>query len=103
MHDLGLLTDWQHRSLYIEMSEKGYRRNEPNAMPRESSQVLPKVFDALSRDGVKRSDVADALGIPVEEIEKVVFGLTLTPLDGGQVGGGNSDGDGPRGGHLRVV
>lgn len=100
MHDLGLLTDWQYRSLYIEMSEKGYRRSEPNEMPRESSQVIPKVFDALSRDGVKRSDVADLLGIPMEEIEKVVFGLVLTPLTGGGKSSGN---DGSAGPHLRVV
>lgn len=101
MHDLGLLSEWQYRSLYIEMSEKGYRRNEPNEMPRESSQVLPKVFDVLSNEQVKRSDVAEALCIPVEEIDKVVFGLTLTSIDGGNETDGRDGG--PTGRHLRVV
>lgn len=84
MHDLGLLSEWQFRSLYIEMSEKGFRRNEPNEMPRETSKVLPKVFDALAKEQVRKSDVADALLIPVEELDKVMFGLTLTTLDGGR-------------------
>lgn len=100
MHDLGLLSDWQYRSIYVEMSEKGYRRNEPNGMQREASQVLPKVFDALSDEHVTRSDVAEALCIPVEEIDRVVFGLTLTSIDGGNEAGGP---DGGTRRHLRIV
>jgi Zn-dependent peptidase ImmA (M78 family)/transcriptional regulator with XRE-family HTH domain len=99
MHDLGLLSDWQYRSIYIEISEKGYRRNEPNSMPRESSQVLRKVFSALSDEQVGRAHVAETLQIPVDELDMVVFGLALTPVDGKTHAATSK----PSKGHLRLV
>jgi len=47
MHQLGLLTDWQYRSLFIEMSASGYRQDEPSPIAHEASQVLAKVFSML--------------------------------------------------------
>lgn len=53
MHDLGLLTDWQHRSTCAELSRLGYRSAEPEGMgQRETSQVLTRVFAALRTKGV---------------------------------------------------
>lgn len=83
MHVLGLLSDWQYRAVLIEIGEKGYRRDEPSPIPqRETSQVLAKVFDELRRSGRTRADVAAELHIPPEELNKIVFGLVLTPLAG---------------------
>ncbi len=51
-HSVGLLSDWQYRSLCIEMSRNGERIREPVPLPnRETSQVLQKVFSALREDG----------------------------------------------------
>lgn len=77
MHALGLLTDWQYRSLFIEMSQKGYRKREPNEGPRETSQVFSKVFAALRQEGCSLLHVARELAVPVEELNKVIFGLVL--------------------------
>lgn len=82
MHEVGLLTAWQQRSLFIELSKRGYRTNEPAGMPRETSQVLAKVFRSLKDTGTTKADVARELAIPVEELNKVVFGLVLTQLEG---------------------
>ncbi|MDP2211852.1 MAG: XRE family transcriptional regulator [Candidatus Aquicultor sp.] len=82
MHKLGLLTDWQYRALYIELGKKGYRKNEPNEIERETSQVLAKVFNALRVDGISKADVARDLCLPVEELNKLVFGLVITGLEG---------------------
>src|SRR5258707_12341668 len=47
LHAVGMLSDWQYRVLCIQISRNGYRTKEPNEAPRETSQVLPKIFSAL--------------------------------------------------------
>jgi Zn-dependent peptidase ImmA (M78 family)/DNA-binding XRE family transcriptional regulator len=84
MHDLGLLTDWQYRSIFMDMGKKGYRTREPNGTRAETSQVLGKVFKALRDDGISFTDVARELGIPVDELSKSVFGLVLAPVAGAE-------------------
>ncbi len=82
MHDLGLLTDWQFRSVFAEISTRGYRTNEPSPIPRETSQVLGKVLDALRDEGFSQADLARELAFPLDELRKLVFGLVLTPIHG---------------------
>ncbi|MEV6946770.1 XRE family transcriptional regulator [Streptomyces sp. NPDC051172] len=83
MHDLGLLTDWQYRSTCAELSRLGYRSDEPEGMgQRETSQVLTKVFAALRTKHVRPSGVAAELGLTSEEMNRLLFGLTLTSLAG---------------------
>jgi Predicted Zn peptidase len=84
MHELKLLTGWQYRSLFIEISRNGYRKSEPNPCQNETSQVLAKVFKALREDGLTMADVADALNIYPDELNKLIFGLVLTPVAGMQ-------------------
>jgi hypothetical protein len=59
-------------------------------MPRESSQLLQKVFGYLRSEGLALSNVADALGITKNELERLVFGLVPTAVGGG--GEATSDG-----------
>jgi Zn-dependent peptidase ImmA (M78 family)/DNA-binding XRE family transcriptional regulator len=74
-HKLGLLTEWQYRSICIELSKRG-KANEPQPMrARETSQILDKVFRALRGEGIAKADVARELAIPVDELNKSIFGL----------------------------
>lgn len=82
MHQIGLLSEWQYYSIFVQLGQMGYRTNEPEGMPRESSQVLAKVFDALRDDQMSRPDVARALDWPVVELQKLVFGLVLSSISG---------------------
>jgi hypothetical protein len=82
LHKLALLSDWHYRKLYIEISSRGYRRSEPEGAPREVSQVLHKVFNALREEGVSKHDVAAALNVHAEDVNELVFGLALTALEG---------------------
>jgi Zn-dependent peptidase ImmA (M78 family)/DNA-binding XRE family transcriptional regulator len=82
MHQVGLLTEWQARTAYIEMGKLGYRTSEPDEIPRESSQVLSKVFGALREDGLTMASIAHELRLPAVELNNVVFGLTMTGHDG---------------------
>jgi hypothetical protein len=57
---------------------------EPKGIEREPSQILPKVFRALRDEGMSRADVARELRVPVEELNRAVFGLTVaTEADAG--------------------
>jgi Zn-dependent peptidase ImmA (M78 family)/DNA-binding XRE family transcriptional regulator len=88
---LKVVSEWHHRSLCIEIAKNGYRENEPQEGQRETSQVLSKVFSALRNEGISKANVADQLSLPVEEIDTLVFGLTLTGLSGdGFANRGNS-------------
>lgn len=93
LFSLRLVTEWQYRSLFVEIARKGYRKNEPDEMPREMSQVLAKVFNVLRQDGVKKSEIYSSLSVLGEEINSLVFGLALTGLDGGGVPRSDKRGD----------
>lgn len=92
MHGLDLLTDWQYRSLFIEMSQRGYRKNEPREIPRETSQLLARVFREMQDEGTTRTSIARQLSLPIEELSKIVFGLIPRSL----MGEGKADSVGPR-------
>jgi Zn-dependent peptidase ImmA (M78 family)/transcriptional regulator with XRE-family HTH domain len=77
MHRLGLLSDWQVRSTYVQLTRHGYRDGEPRGIEQEASQILPKVFAALSHEGITRRQLARELHISVQELNSVTFGLTI--------------------------
>jgi hypothetical protein len=72
------------RPTCVQLSRLGYRRCEPDGIPRESSQLLSKVFRSIREDGEKPATIATEIGITGEELQEHVFGLTLTTLPGGQ-------------------
>jgi len=89
LHKLGITKDWQYRDLSIQIAERGLRLAEPpgTELPREMSAVWPKVMDALRREGIGKYDIADALALPVEELENLLFMLTpMLSVDGGKLG-----------------
>jgi Zn-dependent peptidase ImmA (M78 family) len=82
MRTVGLLTDWQYRALFVEITRRGYRTAEPDGIDRETSQVLDKVFRGLRQEGMTKRELARTLAIPVAELNKIVFGLVMTPMEG---------------------
>jgi Zn-dependent peptidase ImmA (M78 family)/DNA-binding XRE family transcriptional regulator len=76
LHSLGLLSDWNYRSICIDLGNMGYRREEPSGVERETSTVLAKVLSALWTKRLTKSTIADDLGVPLEEVEALIFGLT---------------------------
>ena len=83
LYELGLLTDWGYRTICVQLSRLGYRRSEPDGIPRESSQLLSKVFRSIRDEGDTPATIAAAIGITSDELQQHVFGLTLTTLTGG--------------------
>lgn len=93
LHKLKLLSDWQYRSLFADLSQQGMRRQEPEGCERETSQVLAKVFASLRQQGTSKAAVAGELSVPLDELNKLIFGLlTLTTVSGeGEGGAGQAD------------
>jgi Zn-dependent peptidase ImmA (M78 family) len=85
LHTLDLLTEWHFRQLCVQISKLG-RDKEPEEAPRETSQLLPKMFSSLHEDGIGRSQVARELGVSVSELENLMFGLVMTSVQGGRIG-----------------
>lgn len=84
LHKLGVMTDWQYRTFCIQLNKRGYRTNEPEPIEREESVIWRKVFSDLWSDKVTKAEVADALLLPLEELENLVFGLVgplASPMD----------------------
>lgn len=100
LHALRLTTDWHYRTLCIQISEKGYRINEPEACIRETSQMLQKVFAVLKNEGITRSDIAGELCLWTEDLEALIFGLVLTGVGGAKKDGAQTPNNRQ---HLRIV
>ncbi len=84
LKSLNLITEWQYRTFCIQLSQAGFRRGEPDGLPRDTSQIFAKVFDALRAEGRSRSAIARDLLITSAELDSYLMGLTMTsvpPLD----------------------
>lgn len=80
LRSVALLTEWHYRTLMVDLSERGYRTNEPNPGERETSQVLQKVFTALRAQGMTRAALAQDLGVEPPDVDALVFGLAFVAL-----------------------
>lgn len=83
LHELRLTTDWEYRQACVQLSRLGYRSSEPKGIPRESSQVLSKVLQAVREDFGSTAKLARDLNINADELNEHVFGLAPVGLDGG--------------------
>lgn len=75
LHKLGRIKDWQYRTLCITIAERGLRTKEPEPAKREFSKALEKIFRELWIEGITKDTIARDLKIPIEEINKLIFGL----------------------------
>jgi Zn-dependent peptidase ImmA (M78 family) len=82
LRGLGLLSEWHYRSLSVELARRGYRTQEPHGVEQETSQVLNKVFAMLRREGTTRAEIALALSLHPRDLDDLVFGLAMLPVDG---------------------
>jgi Zn-dependent peptidase ImmA (M78 family)/DNA-binding XRE family transcriptional regulator len=75
LHRVGVVSPWQYRMFCIQATELGYRDAEPFGIRREQSVIWQKVLMALWRERITKVQIAEALHLPAEEIENLVFGL----------------------------
>lgn len=75
VHALGLVSDFQYRSLCIELSRRGFRSGEPGGASRETSVVWRKVLEQLWQERTTKDNVAAALQMPLDELEGLIWNL----------------------------
>ncbi|AVS68226.1 XRE family transcriptional regulator [Paracidovorax avenae] len=82
-NSLGLVSEWNYRSLCIEIAKSGFRTSEPEPMERETSQLLTKVLDILHSRKQGRREIAESLSLGVDEINALTFQLTTLSVVAG--------------------
>ncbi len=80
MFDLNMTSEWTYRNLSIEISQRGYRTSEPNDYKPETSQVWEKLLASLRSSGEGIDTISRATSIPLQEVEKLVWGLATIGL-----------------------
>lgn len=83
LRDLDLISEWGYRISIKQLSQLGYRSAEPDGFPRESSQLLGKVFSMLRSESIPPAIMARELDLTVDELNMHVFGLVPLVIDGG--------------------
>jgi Zn-dependent peptidase ImmA (M78 family)/transcriptional regulator with XRE-family HTH domain len=85
LNSLRLLSDWQYKSLCIELGKRGYRSGEPIGIERETSTIWRKVLGQLWSEKTTKNDIAAALHLPLDELEGLIWdlaGVGQRPLGG---------------------
>jgi Zn-dependent peptidase ImmA (M78 family)/transcriptional regulator with XRE-family HTH domain len=84
VHKLDITTVWRNRDLCITIAKRGYRKEEPRPIPRETSMILEKVLRMLWAEKTTQNDIASELYLPMSEVNDMVFGVlntgTVVPL-----------------------
>lgn len=89
LHKVGITTDWRNRDFCIQISQKGYRKKEPEGISREKSMVWEKILKLLWAEKKTFRVIAQDLHIPEAEVSAFIYGVLTTgnnppsPPDGG--------------------
>jgi Zn-dependent peptidase ImmA (M78 family)/transcriptional regulator with XRE-family HTH domain len=85
LNTLGLLSEWQYKSICIELGKRGYRAGEPSGIDRETSVIWHKVLTQLWSEKTTKNDIAANLHLPLDELEGLIWnlaGVAAPPADG---------------------
>jgi len=73
LHKVNLITEWQYRKLMEEASIRGYRKEEPQPIPREKSLIFEKIMPVLAKEGLGVKSFAKELKLPLDEVTNLMF------------------------------
>ncbi|WP_375404292.1 helix-turn-helix domain-containing protein [uncultured Sphingomonas sp.] len=81
--ELDILRKSQSNSFYVEMSRRGWLKGEPQTIAREQSNLWQQIFDDLRRSDITKAEISNQTGVPVWELEALLFGLAnMITIDG---------------------
>lgn len=86
MKNIGMLTEWQYRTLMVEATKKGLRKSEINGIARERSLIIDKLLAALKSDNIDLNKLSTIISIPIDELANLLFKVSVIE------GGGTSTG-----------
>lgn len=76
LHALEMLSEWQYKSICIELGKRGYRDGEPDGIQRETSLIWRKLLTQLWQERTTKNDIAVDLNLPLDELEGLIWKLT---------------------------
>lgn len=77
LHNLGLISDWHYRTLFKQISQRGYRSSEPLDHKTEMSKLAEFVLAELRKEGVSTSHIAAELGLADQDIADLLFDIAV--------------------------
>ncbi len=81
--EIGLITEARSNSFYVEMSRRGWLKTEPLGIAREQSHIWQEAMDGMRRKGWTKADISQQTGVPVGDLEALLFGLAnMITIDG---------------------
>lgn len=80
MNSLGQLTEWQYRSLFKQLSQRGYRKSEPSDHRKEQSKLLEFILTDLRSEGISLIDISKDLKISESDLIDLCFDLATIGL-----------------------
>jgi len=75
-YDLHRITEWQYKSICIELGRRGYRQGEPIGTMREASVIWKKLLVQLWSEKISKNSIAKDLHLPLDELEGLIWNLT---------------------------
>lgn len=76
LHAIRMVSDWQYKSICIELSRRNFRSAEPGGIERETSVVWCKILRQLWAERISKADIARDLALPLSELEGLIWSLT---------------------------
>lgn len=91
LYKLRCISEYLYKQFAIQLTRLGYRTGEPHGIAEEKSVVWHKVLTALWQERMTKNQIAEALAVPVSEVEALLFRITpMMTLDGGATRPGKS-------------
>jgi Zn-dependent peptidase ImmA (M78 family)/transcriptional regulator with XRE-family HTH domain len=78
-HTLGLTSDWQYRSLAVEMSSLGYRTSEPGGLEPEMPIAVTSLVNRLLQQGRDVDELASATYLHTDEFVRLYLSRPISP------------------------
>jgi len=82
LHRVGMLSDWQYRTLFKQISQVGLRTKEIDDEVREKSSILEYCLQDLMRDGKTVSHISQELNFSETIIKDLIFDLAIVSIEG---------------------
>lgn len=79
LRTLGRVSEFQYKSICIELGRRGYRSGEPIGVERETSLIWRKILEQLWQERITRADIARDLNIPLDELQSLLWSLAAIP------------------------
>lgn len=100
LHRLGLIGDWHYRTLFQQISQRGYRKSEPYDNQREMSRLISLLLDDLRDQNITPSDIAAEMGVDDRDLKDLLFDLAIFGIDGNRTAAPSST---PQRGKLSIA